>query len=138
MFLLFPSPSRLPALFVVPGPWIFAWLAGREPLPLTPLNATLLLMFWMVLVRLWATYDIAVSPPKISGMVLGMGFLFAVAREAECPQGTDLIRFREGLKSHTVQTSIHYSFVHRFFHLRDRMPNALLLHPSPIRLPFAK
>jgi putative inorganic carbon (HCO3(-)) transporter len=85
--LLFPSPSRSLALFVVPGLWIVAWLAGREPLPRTPLNATLLLMFCMVLVSLWATYDIAVSLPKISGMVLGMGVFFAVAREAERPRG---------------------------------------------------
>ncbi len=86
-FLLFPSPSRSLALFVVPGLWIVAWLAGREPLPHTPLNATLLLMFCMVLVSLWATYDIAVSLPKISGMVLGIGVFFAVAREAERPRG---------------------------------------------------
>ena len=86
-FLLFPSPSRSLALFVVPGLWIVAWLAGREPLPRTPLNATLLLMFIMVLVSLWATFDIAFSLPKISGMVLGMGVFFAVAREAERPRG---------------------------------------------------
>ena len=85
--LLFPSPSRSLALFVVPGLWIVAWLAGREPLPRTPLNAALLLMFFMVLVSLWATYDIAVSLPKIGGMVLGMGVFFAVAREAERPRG---------------------------------------------------
>jgi len=51
-FLLFPSPSRSLALFVVPGLWIVAWMAGREPLPHTPLNAALLLMFFMVLVSL--------------------------------------------------------------------------------------
>lgn len=86
-FLLFPSPSRLLALFVVPGLWIVAWLAGREPLPRTPLNATLLLMFCMVLVSLWATFDIGYSLPKISGMVLGIGVFFAVAREAKRPRG---------------------------------------------------
>jgi putative inorganic carbon (HCO3(-)) transporter len=72
---------------VVPGLWIVAWLAGREPLPRTPLNAALLLMFCMVLVSLWATYDIAVSLPKISGMILGFGVFFAVAREGERPRG---------------------------------------------------
>lgn len=86
-FLLFPSPSRSLALFAAPGLWIIAWLAGREPLPRTPLNATLLLMFCMALVSLWATYDIAVSLPKISGIVLGFGVFFAVAREAEHPRG---------------------------------------------------
>jgi len=86
-FLLFPSPSRSLALLVVPGLWIVAWLAGREPLPRTPLNATLLLMFFMVLVSTWATYDVAISLPKISGMVLGMGVFFAVAREGERVRG---------------------------------------------------
>ena len=86
-FLVFPSPSRSLALLVVPGLWIAAWVAGREPLPRTPLNATLLLMFFMVLVSLWATFDIGYSLPKISGMVLGMGAFFAVAREAERPRG---------------------------------------------------
>ena len=86
-FLLFPSPSRSLALFVVPGLWLLAWLAGREPLPRTPLNAALLLVFFMVLVSLWATYDIVYSLPKISGMVLGIGIFFAVAREAGRPRG---------------------------------------------------
>jgi putative inorganic carbon (HCO3(-)) transporter len=86
-FLLFPSPSRLLILFIVPGLWIVAWIAGREPLPRTPLNVALLLMFCMVLVSLGATYDVVVSLPKISGMVLGVGVFFAVAREAARPRG---------------------------------------------------
>jgi putative inorganic carbon (HCO3(-)) transporter len=86
-FLLFPSPARSLALFVVPGLWIVAWLAGREPLPRTPLNATLLLMMLMVLVSLWATFDIGYSLPKISGMVLGVGVFFAVVRAAKRPRG---------------------------------------------------
>jgi putative inorganic carbon (HCO3(-)) transporter len=50
-------------------------------LPLTPLNGALLVMALMVLVSVWATFDIGYSLPKISGMVLGMGVYFAVARE---------------------------------------------------------
>jgi putative inorganic carbon (HCO3(-)) transporter len=75
---------------VVPGLWIVAWLAGHEPLPRSPINAALLLMFCMVLVSLWATYDIAVSLPKICGMVLGVGAFFVVVREAERPRGWTL------------------------------------------------
>jgi len=86
-FLIFPSPGRSPALFVVPGLWIVAWLAGRAPLPRTPLNVTLLLMFCMVLVSLWATYDIVASLPKISGIVLGGGIFYAFAREGQTPRG---------------------------------------------------
>jgi len=86
-FLLFPSPSRSLALLVVPGLWIVAWLAGHEPLPRTPLNATLLLLSLMVLVSLYATYDIAVSLPKISGIVLGLGIFYAIVREGQGPRG---------------------------------------------------
>jgi putative inorganic carbon (HCO3(-)) transporter len=86
-FLLFPSPTRSLALLVVPGLWLVAWLAGRKPLPRTPLNATLLVMFCMVLVSMWATYDLAFSLPKIAGMVLGIGVFFAVVREGERPIG---------------------------------------------------
>jgi hypothetical protein len=75
---------------VIPGLWIVAWLGGRGPLPRTPLNVTLLLMFCMVLVSLWATYDITVSLPKICGMVLGVGVFFAVVREAERSRGRTL------------------------------------------------
>ncbi len=41
----------------------------------------------MVLVSTWATYDLAISLPKISGMVLGFGVYFAVARLGERPEG---------------------------------------------------
>ena len=76
--LLFPSPGRTPVLLVVPLGWIVAWLATGRPLPVTPLNGSLLLLYTMVLVSLYATYDVAVSLPKISGMVLGIGPVFAV------------------------------------------------------------
>ena len=47
-------------------------------------------MFCMVLVSLWATYDITVSLPKICGIVLGVGVFFAVVREAEHSRGWTL------------------------------------------------
>ena len=51
------------------------------------MNGALLLMALMVLVSLWATFDMAYSLPKISGMVLGLGVFFAVAREEERSRG---------------------------------------------------
>ena len=63
-------------------------LATRHsPLPSTPLNAALLLLALMVRVSEWATFDMAYSLPKISGMVLGFGVFFAVTREGERPLG---------------------------------------------------
>ncbi len=112
--MLFPSPKRSLALLVVPGLWLLrlivikrqrtssslpvspspsppvpqSLLAIRHsPLPSTPLNAALLLLALMVLVSEWATFDLAYSLPKISGMVLGFGVFFAVAREGERVRG---------------------------------------------------
>lgn len=95
-FLLFPSPTRSLAMAVVPGTWLLHWVAvGRQkpdrktgmppvsPIPITPLNGAVFLLALMVLVSIWATYDLAVSLPKISGMVLGIGVFFGIAREGK-------------------------------------------------------
>jgi len=105
-FMLFPSPIRSLAMLIVPGIWLLHFgLSGaraegggrsrrvnpehrrRAILPLTPLNGSLLLMAIMVLVSTWATYDLAFSLPKISGMLLGLGVFFAVAREGSKSNG---------------------------------------------------
>jgi putative inorganic carbon (HCO3(-)) transporter len=86
-FLLFPSPTRSLALLIVPGVWIARWLAHKQPLPRTPFNLTLLLVAAMVLVSLYATYDINVSLPKIAGMVLGFGTFYAFVRHGRQPGG---------------------------------------------------
>ena len=57
----------------------------------------LLLIFCMVLARLWATYDIAIDLLKIIGMVLGFGVFFEVVSEPERQNGSDIIRLIEGL-----------------------------------------
>jgi putative inorganic carbon (HCO3(-)) transporter len=102
--LLFPTPKRSPAMLVVPGLWLLHGLVTRgaeephsapgtwhltpdNPLPLTPLNSSVFLMALMVLVSTWATYEIAFSLPKLSGMVLAFGVYFAVVREARRPRG---------------------------------------------------
>jgi len=79
-WLLFPSPQRSAVILIVPALWIIAGCAGRGFLPRTPLNASLIVLAIMVLVSLYATYDIAVSLPKIAGLTLGLGAFFAAAR----------------------------------------------------------
>ena len=99
-FLLFPTPKRSLAMFVVPGLWAIHMIAVRltsrsshpssqipSALPLTPLNIPILLMAIMVLISIWATYDITISLRKISGMVLGFGVYFAIAREGKSTMG---------------------------------------------------
>jgi putative inorganic carbon (hco3(-)) transporter len=79
-WLLFPTPGRTPLLLMVPGLWIIAGLGRREFLPRTPLNGSLLVLAMMILISLYATYDIGVSLPKIAGLLLGLGVFFAVVR----------------------------------------------------------
>ena len=91
-------------MLVVPATWVLRWLLtsrknsnngdnsftpqrSQYPLPLTPLNGSLLLMTLMVLVSTWATYDIGLSLPNISGMVLGIGVFYAVFRETNTSRG---------------------------------------------------
>jgi putative inorganic carbon (HCO3(-)) transporter len=84
-WLLFPKPERSLVILVVPALWIIAGLAGRGLLPSTPLNGSLIVMALMVLVSLYATYDIAVSLPKVAGLALGLGAFFAAARLGHQP-----------------------------------------------------
>jgi len=84
-FFLFPSPARAPFLLVLPGLWLAAWLAGDDPLPRTPLNASLLLFSLMLLVSLWTTFDLTLSLPKIAGVLLGLGAYFAIVRLVRGP-----------------------------------------------------
>ena len=96
--MLFPSPTRSLAMLVVPGLWIISLVVGRRSsvirrqaeisfIPMTPLNGVLLLLSVMVLVSLWATYDIAFSLEKISGVVLGLGVFYAIVRFGQRPWG---------------------------------------------------
>ena len=111
--MLFPSPKRSLAMLVVPALWFLRLIVVKRPpppvvseaepssprkprsaicnpqsaIPITPLNLALLLLALMVLVSEWATFDLAYSLPKISGMVLGFGVFFAVAREGEGERG---------------------------------------------------
>jgi putative inorganic carbon (hco3(-)) transporter len=104
-FMLFPSPKRSLVMLVVPLQFLIRWAVQKREhktgvkdeldhkktnasgLPVTPLNAALLLFTLMMLVSLWATYDIEVSLPKISGLVLGMGAFFAIVRASQEEKG---------------------------------------------------
>lgn len=85
-FLLFPSAERVPILLLVPGVWLITKIAGHEPLQKTPLNGSLLVMSLMMLVSLYATFDIAFSLDKIAGLLLGFVVYFAITRWLDCPR----------------------------------------------------
>ncbi len=77
---VFPSPQRTAAFLLVPLGWIIAWCAGRTPVPRTPLNASLLVMYAMVAVSLFVTWSVPVSLPKIAGMIFGLAVFMIIAR----------------------------------------------------------
>jgi putative inorganic carbon (HCO3(-)) transporter len=75
---LFPAPLWTPLLLIAP---LVVW-AQLDRAGLTPLDGLLLLVAVMLLVSEYATYDLAVSLPKIAGLLLGLAAYFVAARRA--------------------------------------------------------
>jgi putative inorganic carbon (HCO3(-)) transporter len=78
--LWFPTFTRLVVVLIVPMLWLGLWSAGGRPIPRTPLNGPLALLLAMVGVSVFATFDLAFSLGKVSGVVLGVLLFWAVAR----------------------------------------------------------
>ncbi len=77
-FALFPSPARLPALLIIPLLWLANKIGNGRFFPHTPLNITLLLLAFMILVSMYATFDMTFSLGKIIGLWYGIGLFFAI------------------------------------------------------------
>jgi putative inorganic carbon (HCO3(-)) transporter len=67
-------------LLLLPFCWLISVLAKRQPIPSTPMNLAFLVIAIQVLVSLYATYDIAVSLQKVTGVIWGMAAYFALVR----------------------------------------------------------
>jgi O-antigen ligase len=78
--LLFPTPARLLVLVAVPFLWMAARRTSGSAIPRTPLNVALFVLLAMVGVSLYATFDIIWSLGKVSGVVLGVLFFWAITR----------------------------------------------------------
>jgi putative inorganic carbon (HCO3(-)) transporter len=78
-FLLFPHAARSPVMLVVPLLWVARKLARGRFVRRTPLDWPLALLLLMVLVSVAVTFDILFSLPKVAGIVLGVGFFYALA-----------------------------------------------------------
>lgn len=79
---LFPTPTRFVALLAIPVLWLWRWRVTRNPqsghlIPRTPLDGAIFWIALMVLVSLYATFDIAFSLPKIAGLVYGIAVFYA-------------------------------------------------------------
>jgi putative inorganic carbon (HCO3(-)) transporter len=76
--LLFPDAKRSVALLGIPLIWIARKIARGRFIRRTPLDWAIALLLLMVLVSLYATFDIAYSLPKIAGILLGVAVFYAM------------------------------------------------------------
>jgi putative inorganic carbon (HCO3(-)) transporter len=81
-FFIFPTPASTWALFGLPLLWVARRIAHGRFLPPTPLDWPLALMSIMVLVSLFATFDISLSLGKITLLLFGIGLYYAVVEWA--------------------------------------------------------
>jgi len=66
------KPEQSWLLFLLPLTWVISFLAKKQPIPKTPINLALLVIVIQVMVSLYATYDIAVSLQKVTGVIWGI------------------------------------------------------------------
>lgn len=79
-FLVFPQPGWTPLLMaIIPLLWLCRRLAHGRLTVSTPLDWPLLIMLAMTLISLWATFDLALSFPKLCGVLLGVATCYALA-----------------------------------------------------------
>ncbi len=74
-------------MLVVPVLWLVGLVARHHPVRRTPLNLAILILAVMMLVSLYATYDMAQSFPRLATMVLELGLFFAIVRAGEHQRG---------------------------------------------------
>ncbi len=79
-FFLLSGTWNFLILLIVPFLWVISMLAGKNPVPITPLNVSILIFAIMMLVSLYATNDLSVSLPNLSNMVLSIGIFFMIVK----------------------------------------------------------
>jgi len=90
-WLLFPGGWRSAVLIVLPLLWIGNRIVTGHFIARTPYDVVILGLLLMVLVSLYATYDIAVSLPKITGVLLGVGTFYVVVGFIDTPKQLDQV-----------------------------------------------
>ena len=74
------QPEQSWILLLLPFTWLISVVARKQPIPSTPMNLALLVIAIQVLISLYATYDIAVSLQKVTGVIWGMAVFFSLVR----------------------------------------------------------
>ncbi len=86
-FLLFPGPTKVPALLGLPFLW---WLNKREKgyfVRRTPFDWAIFLLLLMALVSEYATFDLNFSLPKLSGLLFHIVIFYAVIETVRTRHG---------------------------------------------------
>ncbi len=81
--LLFPGQTHGLAMAGVPLLWGLRWLDQRHFIRRTPLDGSICLLLFMVMVSFLVTFDPELSLPKITGVVLGVACYYGVAARLE-------------------------------------------------------
>ncbi|MFZ0426947.1 MAG: hypothetical protein WAO20_02435, partial [Acidobacteriota bacterium] len=84
--LLLPRIGWMPAALIVPAVWLAGFAVRRHFVEPTPLNPLLLALLGMVLVSVWATFDVEFSLGKIAGTLLGIFALLAAVQWIDRPR----------------------------------------------------
>ncbi len=85
--LIFPNAGRSLALLGIPLIWVARKIARGRFICRTPLDWAITLLMFMVLVSLYATFDIAVSLPRIALVLLGIAIYYATVEVAQSDAG---------------------------------------------------
>ncbi len=85
-WVLFPGGWRSLALLLLPALWIGNRIFTGHFVARTPYDGVILCLLVMVLVSLYATYDLAISLPKIAGILLGVSAFYAIIQVADTPR----------------------------------------------------
>lgn len=86
-FFLMIQPKFSWILLLLPCTWFITLLAKRKPIPTTPFNLAFLIISIQVLISLYATYDIAFSLQKVTGVIWGMTVFFSLLRLSQKHNG---------------------------------------------------
>jgi putative inorganic carbon (HCO3(-)) transporter len=75
---LFPDGERAAVVLLLPLLWLLRKVGKGYFVPLTAVNWSIFGLLLMVLVSLYATFDMAFSFPKVAGLIYGIAVFFAV------------------------------------------------------------
>ena len=85
--ILLMRPALAPVLLLIPLLWAARRLASGRFLPPTPLDWSLAGLLIMVLVSLYATFDLAFSLPKVAGIIYGVAVYYALVDAVDGSEG---------------------------------------------------